>query len=206
MAARMNVVEKIFAAVMVALCVLLLLRMLLRPRRRARVDASIRRGSERWQRRLRRLIALARRRAARPARDQGGDPACAPLGGRARRQRHPPEGLQGQAARSALRRAPGSSRRAVAARRRSAAQVPVEERDRALPRLGRGGRVVARRRVVVEAVLRAGIRERLVAARRPPSARPRRRPVGVDALVVAGEMDQQRRLDLRRRRRPAAAP
>jgi hypothetical protein len=53
----MNVVEKIFAAVVVAVCVLLLLRMLLRPRRRARVDASIRRGSERWQRRLRRLVA-----------------------------------------------------------------------------------------------------------------------------------------------------
>jgi len=53
----MNVVEKIFAAVMLGLCVLLLLRMLLRPRRRARVDASIRRGSERWQRRLSRWIA-----------------------------------------------------------------------------------------------------------------------------------------------------
>ena len=52
----MNLVEKILAAVMVAVCVLLLLRMLLRPRRRARVDASIRRGSERWQRRLDRLI------------------------------------------------------------------------------------------------------------------------------------------------------
>ena len=47
---------------------------------------------------------------------------------------------------------PGNFRRA-----RSAAQRPVEERDRALPGLaGRGG-VVARRRVVVEAVLRARI-------------------------------------------------
>jgi hypothetical protein len=68
----MNVVEKIFAAVMVALCVLLLLRMLLRPRRRARVDASIRRKSELWQRRLRRAIAwpaaeLRARRATKEA-------------------------------------------------------------------------------------------------------------------------------------------
>jgi len=53
----MNLVEKIFAAAMVAVCVLLMLRMLLRPRRRARVDASIRRGGERWQRRFTRFIA-----------------------------------------------------------------------------------------------------------------------------------------------------
>jgi hypothetical protein len=53
----MNLVEKIFAAVMVGACLLLLLRMLLKPRRRARVDASIRRGSERWQRRLHRFVA-----------------------------------------------------------------------------------------------------------------------------------------------------
>jgi hypothetical protein len=53
----MNLIEKIFAAVMVGACVLLLLRMLLKPGRRARVDASIRRGSERWQRRLRRFVA-----------------------------------------------------------------------------------------------------------------------------------------------------
>jgi len=53
----MNVVEKIFAAGMVVVCVLLLARMLLRPRRRARVDATLRKGSERWGRRVRRLIA-----------------------------------------------------------------------------------------------------------------------------------------------------
>ena len=53
----MNVVEKIFAAGMVIACVLLLARMLLRPRRRARVDASLRRNGEKWQRRVRRLIA-----------------------------------------------------------------------------------------------------------------------------------------------------
>jgi len=34
-----------------------LARMLLRPRRRARVDATLRKGSERWGRRVRRLIA-----------------------------------------------------------------------------------------------------------------------------------------------------
>ena len=53
-------------------------------------------------------------------------------------------------------------------------EVLLEEGDRALPRqLGRR-LVVARRRVVVEAVLRAGIDVHLVAARRPPSAPPRR--------------------------------
>jgi len=41
----------------VLVCVLLLARMLLRPKRRARVDATLRNGSERWGRRLRRLIA-----------------------------------------------------------------------------------------------------------------------------------------------------
>jgi hypothetical protein len=48
----MNVVEKVFAAVMVGLCVLLLLRMLLRPHRRGRVDTSVRRTAALWQRRL----------------------------------------------------------------------------------------------------------------------------------------------------------
>jgi hypothetical protein len=56
----MNLVEKIFAAVMVALCVLLLLRMLLRPRRRARVDASLRHNGQLWQRRMQRLVAWPR--------------------------------------------------------------------------------------------------------------------------------------------------
>jgi hypothetical protein len=53
----MNLVEKIFAGLVVGLCVLMLLRMLLRPRRRARVDASLRKSGAAWQRRLRRLVA-----------------------------------------------------------------------------------------------------------------------------------------------------
>jgi hypothetical protein len=53
----MNIVEKVFAAVMVAVCCCAAARHAARPRRRARVDASIRRGSERWQRRLARFIA-----------------------------------------------------------------------------------------------------------------------------------------------------
>ena len=53
----MNVVEKIFAAGMVIVCVLLLVRMFLRPRRRARVDATLRKGSELWGRRVRRFVA-----------------------------------------------------------------------------------------------------------------------------------------------------
>ncbi len=48
----MNVVEKVFAAVMVVLCVVLLLRMLLRPRRRARVDASVRKQAAVWRSRV----------------------------------------------------------------------------------------------------------------------------------------------------------
>ena len=56
----MNIVEKIFAAVMVALCALLLLRMLLRPRRRARIDASLLRNVAVWRRRLLGAIAWPR--------------------------------------------------------------------------------------------------------------------------------------------------
>ena len=52
----MNVVEKIFAAAIVIACVLLLLRMFLRPRRRARVDASLRKKTALWQRRIQRAI------------------------------------------------------------------------------------------------------------------------------------------------------
>jgi hypothetical protein len=52
----MNVIEKIFAAVVVGFCVLLLLRMLLRPRRRGRVDASVRRAAALWQQRLRHAL------------------------------------------------------------------------------------------------------------------------------------------------------
>jgi hypothetical protein len=48
----MNVVEKVFAAIMVVVCVVLLLRMLLRPRRRARVDASLRKQAAVWRSRV----------------------------------------------------------------------------------------------------------------------------------------------------------
>ena len=67
----MNLVEKIFAAVMVAVCVLLLLRMLLKPRSRARVDAAVRDGGERWSGRARRLVAwpAAEARARREAKE-----------------------------------------------------------------------------------------------------------------------------------------
>ncbi len=67
----MNIVEKIFAGLMVIACVLLLARMLLKPRRRARVDASLRRNGERWQRRLSRAAAwpAAELRARRVAKE-----------------------------------------------------------------------------------------------------------------------------------------
>jgi hypothetical protein len=67
----MNLVEKIFAAAMVSVCVLLLLRMLLKPRSRDRVDAAMRRGSERWSRRVQRLVAwpAAEASARREAKD-----------------------------------------------------------------------------------------------------------------------------------------
>ena len=67
----MNLVEKIFAAVMVAVCVLLLLRMLLKPRSRERVDTAVREGSERWSRRVQRAVAwpAAEARARREAKD-----------------------------------------------------------------------------------------------------------------------------------------
>src|SRR5262249_52319150 len=75
------------------------------------------------------------------------------------------------------------------------AELAVEEGDRPLPReLGRGG-VVARGRVVVEAVLRARIDERLVVDVRRLQRLLVGRPRGVDALVVLGEVQQQRRLD-----------
>jgi hypothetical protein len=67
----MNLVEKTFAAAMVAVCVLLLLRMLLRPRSRDRIDAVVRRGGERWSGRVRRLVAwpAAEARARREAKE-----------------------------------------------------------------------------------------------------------------------------------------
>src|SRR5215208_2708188 len=76
-------------------------------------------------------------------------------------------------------------------------QVLVEERDRPFPRQLRRFRVVARRRVVVEAVLRAGILKAFV----PDVGRFERllecRPARVDAFVHLGRLDQQRSLDLR---------
>jgi len=67
----MNLVEKIFAAIVVAVCVLLLLRMLLRPRRRARVDAAVRRNGVLWRDRVSRAVAwpAAEARARREAKE-----------------------------------------------------------------------------------------------------------------------------------------
>src|SRR5207249_10560086 len=76
-------------------------------------------------------------------------------------------------------------------------QVLVEEIDRALPRqLGRR-LVIARRRVVVEAVVGAGVHELLVL----DVVRLQRLlevwPSGVDAVVEPAIVNEQRRLDLR---------
>src|SRR5262245_60112018 len=75
-------------------------------------------------------------------------------------------------------------------------EVLVEELDRPLPRHGGGGPVVARGRVVVEAVLRPGIAVHRVRH----VARLERRLVGgpalVHAIVVVRVVDQERRLDL----------
>src|SRR5215207_8934468 len=76
-------------------------------------------------------------------------------------------------------------------------QVLVEERDRPLPRQLRRRLVVARRRVVVEAVLRAGIEEALVPDAGRLERLLERGPARVDALVHLGRLDQQRSLDLR---------
>ena len=82
----MNVVEKVFAAVVVVACVLLLARMVLRPRRRRRVDASVQRTALVWQRRIgdvvrwpaaelraRRMTKEAIRRARRSATERDGN-------------------------------------------------------------------------------------------------------------------------------------
>src|SRR5579862_895822 len=80
--------------------------------------------------------------------------------------------------------------------RSRAAQVLIEERERARPGELRGGLVVARRRIVVESVLDAGIRVFLVANMVLVERLPPRGPAGIDALVDARVVDQKRRLDL----------
>ncbi len=50
-------IEKIFAAIMVAVCVVLLLRMMLGRRRRDRFDAVVRRAWARWSQRFGRVFA-----------------------------------------------------------------------------------------------------------------------------------------------------
>src|SRR5439155_7546354 len=80
-------------------------------------------------------------------------------------------------------------------------EVLLEERDRPLP--GQLGRrlVVTRRRVVVKAVLGAGIYVRLVLYAACLQGRLVGRPQRVHALVALGVLDQQRRLDVRHSRR-----
>ena len=77
----------------------------------------------------------------------------------------------------------------------------LEEGDGPLP--GELGRrlVVTRRRVVVKAVLGAGIEMRLVAGARRLQRRLEGRPHRVDALVDLRVLDQKRRLDARHARR-----
>ena len=79
-----------------------------------------------------------------------------------------------------------SGTRARPGRISSAAQVLVEEIDRALPRELRGGFVVARRRVVVEAVLGALVGEGLVRLAVGLERRFVRRPSLIDARIVGG--------------------
>src|SRR5688572_9160290 len=75
--------------------------------------------------------------------------------------------------------------------------VLLEERDRPLPRqLGRL-RVVARRGVVVEAVLRPRIEVALVPDVVRLERLLERRPARVDARIRLGRLDHQRSLDLR---------
>ena len=81
----------------------------------------------------------------------------------------------------------------------------VEERDRALPRQGGRGHVEARGRVVVEPVLRTRIGELLIARPVRLERRLVGRPSRVDAVVVLGVMNQQRRRDLGHILRPRLA-
>src|ERR1043166_6692712 len=76
-------------------------------------------------------------------------------------------------------------------------EILLEEGDRPLPSELRSRLVVTWRRVVVKAVLGAGVNVRLVAGVIGFESRLVRRPQRVDALVVLGVVDQQRRLDRR---------
>jgi hypothetical protein len=84
--------------------------------------------------------------------------------------------------------------------------VLVEELERSLPRELRGRFVVARRRVVVEAVLRALVHEHLVLLVVRLQRRLVRRDAAFDALIVAGVVQHQRRLDLRASSAPGWRP
>src|SRR5262245_11784279 len=78
-------------------------------------------------------------------------------------------------------------------------QILLEKRDGAVPgELGRGF-VVARGGVVVEAVLGAGVGVDLVLHAGGLHGLLHGRVHGVDALVVLGELDEERGLDLRHR-------
>src|SRR5215471_19222487 len=74
-------------------------------------------------------------------------------------------------------------------------EVLPQEVDRPLPGQPGRGLVVARRGVVVEAVLRAGIGEDLVAHVVGLERRLEGRDPGVDPVVVLGVVDEKRRLD-----------
>src|SRR5207244_2496827 len=77
-------------------------------------------------------------------------------------------------------------------------QILREELERPRPRELRRRLVVARRGVIVEAVLRAGIHVHLVLDARGLERRLVCGPALVDPLIGAGIVQQQRRLDLRR--------
>src|SRR5262245_35088665 len=73
----------------------------------------------------------------------------------------------------------------------------VEERDRSIPCQLCCGLLEARRGVVVEPMLRAGIEMPLVLHLRGLQCRLVRGPARIDALVDFGRLDHHRRLDLR---------
>src|ERR1044072_1393587 len=86
-------------------------------------------------------------------------------------------------------------------RRTPSGEVLLEERDRPIPGEFRRRLVIARRRIVVKAMLRAGIHVHLVWHARGLQRLLVFRPHRVDALIVLGVLDQERRLDLRNARR-----
>src|SRR5690606_25119256 len=79
----------------------------------------------------------------------------------------------------------------------ASAEMPLEEIDRPLPCERRRLLVEARRRVVVEAVIRARVEIRLVLDAGVVERSLIRRPAGVDALVGLGVVQQQGRADIR---------